>query len=188
MKYDTRKAGDRFKEDDSPATQHAAEMVKQASDAENYEQGGKYNSGTRIGERKASVDTGFTDRLKSGEYDVDNSTTANLNRTRKQINSYRDGAEAYRDTSHIAQGAIDRADKNRYINTQAIDERIGAREMYNKAQSDVTRSEIFGDVWHDSNQFINEDARKNWQTPDEAEEPEAIDWEDMYNKYSNFDN
>ena len=55
-------------------------------------------------------------------------------------------------------GAIDRAEKNRYINTEALDNRIGQREMYNNARSDVTRSEIFGDIW--KNQYIDDDLER----------------------------
>ena len=200
----TRKAGQRFEEDDSPATQEAAVSVGRSaeraqqvtpankgsggasSDPANYQRGGKYNSGAEIGNQQASIDTTFTDRIKSGADSFDDSTTANQNRLNRQINNFRDGADYYKDTSSIAQGAIDRAEKNRYINTEALDNRINNREMYNNARSDVTRSEIFGDIW--KNQYIDDDLeRQPWQSAEPGKPVEDPDWEDMYNKYTDFD-
>ena len=197
MNHTTRKAGQRFQEDDSPAAQEAAVSVGRSAefskgsggasaDPANYQRGGKYNSGNEIGTEQASVDTTFTDRIKSGADSFDDSTAANQNRLNSQINNFRDSADYYKDTSSIAQGAIDRAEKNRYINTEALDNRIGQREMYNNAKSDVTRSEIFGDIW--KNQYIDDDLdRSTFQSAEPGKPIESPDWEEMYDKYTNFD-
>ena len=58
--------------------------------------------------------------------------------------------------------------------------------MYNNARSDVTRSEIFGDIW--KNQYIDDDLeRQPWQSAEPGKPVEDPDWEDMYNKYTDFD-
>ena len=88
--------------------------------------------------------------------------------------------EKYKTTSSgIAQRAIEQADKNRYINTEALDNRINEREMYNRAQGTVAFSDIFGDMW----------AQKapGWNSADPSKDVEAPDFEKMYDKYNPMD-
>lgn len=186
MNHTTRKAGQRFQDDEDSATQRAAAAVGRAAESKNYEKGGIYNSGETIGGATASVNSSLSDAVKRGDFGFDNSSTANNDVVNRNIENFRANASKYDNTSSIAQRAIDNAEKNRYINTEAIDERIGAREMYNKAKSNVTRSEIFGDVW--KNQYIDDDlVRAPWQTAEPGKEVETPDWEDMYNTYTDFD-
>ena len=196
----TRMAGQRLQEDD-PVTKESRDSVNEAidpskgsggrsSDPENYKPGGLYNSGGGGLKRPEPAYTGPTtasDRTLSGYYDVDNSDEANINRTNKYINANRDAQEYYKNTSSIAQGAIDRAGKNAYTNTVGLDQRIGEREMYNRAKGDVYQSQIFGDVWKDSNTYIDKDRTPQpWQSATPADPVEQPDFEEMYEKYSNF--
>ena len=147
-----------------------------SGDSSQYQTGGKYNSGRRVGEQRSDAGpTTASDRTLSGYYAPDNSTEANINRSRAYINSNRDAQEEYKDTSHIAQGAIDRAKKNAYINPAELDNRVQAREQYNRAQGTVQWAETFGDSWA-------QDA-PNWNSADPARKLEPIDFEKMYDKY-----
>ena len=197
MKY-TRMAGQRLQEDD-PAAKESKDTVNsvmdpsfgsggRSADMDNYAEGGIYNSGQKIGQSGGYTgSTEGTRRTLSGEFDIDNSDDANINRMNKYINGNRDAQEFYSNTSSIAQGAINRAAENKYINTEALDQRVGQREMYNRAKGDVYQSEIFGDVWKDSNTYIDEDRKPQpWESSEPAEGVEQPDWEEMYNKYSNF--
>ena len=78
--------------------------------------------------------------------------------------------------SGIAQTAIDNAAKNKYINTEALDQRIQSREMYNKAAGTVAFSDIFGDLWGSKN--------PEWAQPEPGKPIEKPDFEEMYDKYN----
>ena len=74
--------------------------------------------------------------------------------------------------------------RNSFINIKEHDNRIQSREQYNNAKSDVTRSEIFGDVW--KNQYkITAASRQPWLCPGRA--IQTPDFESLYDKYTNFD-
>ena len=59
----------------------------------------------------------------------------------------RDNQKKYANTSHIAQGAIKRAEQNSYIDPKALDQRIAARSQYHKDQATIKGAGIFGDIY-----------------------------------------
>ena len=197
MKY-TRMAGQRLQEED-PAAQESKDAVSRAidpssgsggrsSNEDNYAQGGIYNSGEKIGESGGYTgSTEATQRTMSGELSVDDSAETNVNRTNKYINANRDAQEYYKDTSSIAQNAIKRAQENSFVDTEGLDARIGQREMYNRAKGDVYQSQIFGDVFKDSNNYIDTDREPaRFQSAEPAEPVKTPDWKEMYETYSDF--
>ena len=149
-----------------------------SSDSLNYRSGGIYNSGdsSSLGQSRPQMATPVSSRTTSGEYDVNNSAAANINRSRMQINSNRDAQEKYKNTSSIAQNAINNAEKNRFTNTEELDSRIASREMYNRAQGTVQWAEVFGDLWAQT--------PKDYESPEPADPVEQPDFEEMYDKYS----
>ena len=59
----------------------------------------------------------------------------------------RDAQKKYGNTSHIAEGAIARADRNRGIDPNALDKRIAQRSQYHRDQSTIKGGQIFGDLF-----------------------------------------
>ena len=181
-----------------------------SADPENYKRGGKYNSGREIGyggyESSASVpevpaadsapsqpsvpsqtngvSTPMMDRVLNGYYEIDDSTDRNNSRVNSQIDNFRTRAERY-DADDVVQTAIDNGKRNSFINIKELDNRVQSREMYNNARADVSRSEIFGDVW--KNQFTdNSSSRQPWQTATPGKDIETPDFEEMFERYTNF--
>ena len=181
-----------------------------SADPENYKRGGKYNSGREIGydgynssasvpevpatdsvpsqpsvpSQTNGVSTPMMDRVLSGYYEIDDSTDRNNARLNSQIDNFRTRAERY-DADDVVQDAIDGGKRNSFINIAELDNRIQSREQYNNAKSDVTRSEIFGDVW--KNQYTESAAsRQPWQTATPGKDIEAPDFEEMFERYTNF--
>ena len=198
----SRKAGDRLRTDYSSTGEEARASVTrnseedkprrpagrsfsmptpyeyEAPDQAAYQPGGIFNSGSRIGETKQEVDTSMSDSVKAGA-GAPPSTDENRNRMNKYINNNRDAQEYYKNTSSIAQGAIDRAAKNSYIDSRAMDERIGRREQFNRDQSTVIGGNIFGDMF-----AFN---APDYKSPDRQTEVETPDFEKLYDKYTDFD-
>ena len=181
-----------------------------SADPENYKRGGKYNSGREIGyggyESSASVpevpatdsvpsqpyvpsqtngvSTPMMDRVLNGYYEIDDSTDRNNARVNSQIDNFRTRAERY-DADDVVQTAIDNGKRNSFINIKELDNRVQSREMYNNARADVSRSEIFGDVW--KNQYTdNSSSRQPWQTATPGKDIETPDFEEMFERYTNF--
>ena len=106
-----------------------------------------------------------------------NRDTFENNKRTMQYSAQNDVAqEKYKDTSSIAQNTIDRAEKNRYINTEALDKRVNEREMYNRAQGTVMFSEIFGDLMGQNS--------PDWKSAEPGKDVEQPDFEEMYDKYN----
>lgn len=195
----TRMAGQRLQEDD-PVTKESRDSVNEAidpskgsdgrsSDPENYKAGGIYNSGGGGLKRPEPAYTGpttATDRTLSGYYAVDNSTEANLARTKKYSDFNAETQNKWKES--YDQEAIDGARANNPVSIKALDNRVGEREMYNRAKGDVYQSQIFGDIWKDSNSYIDKDRTPaSWQSAQPARPVKQPDFQDMYEKYSNFD-
>lgn len=128
----------------------------------------------------ANVDTRVSDATIRGDYDIDDSPEANSARLDRQVQQARKYNAAHKDMSHIAQRAIDNADKNRYTNTEALDERVNSREIYNKDQGTVMFGDIFGDLWNGRG--------PSWKSAEPSEDVEAPDFEKMYDKYNPLNN
>ena len=186
-----------------------------SANPDNYKPGGKYNSGRRIGyddyqsapastptstpenpstdsapsqpstpSQTKGVSTPMMDRILGGYYEIDDSTDRNNARVNSQIDNFRTRAERY-DADDVVQTAIDNGKRNSFINIEELDNRVQSREMYNNAKADVSRSEIFGDVW--KNQYTdNASSRQPWQTATPGKDIETPDFEDMFERYTNF--
>ena len=59
----------------------------------------------------------------------------------------RDNQKKYANTSHIAEGAIARANRNSYIDPAALDKRIGERAEYHRSKATLKGGQIFGDLF-----------------------------------------
>jgi hypothetical protein len=125
-----------------------------------------------------SKDTPASAATMAGYYAPKDSHAANAARIDRQATQNRDLQKAYQNTDYIAQGAISRAKQNSYSDPAALDKRIGQRERYNNAKSDVMRSQLFGDMGN----F----ATASWNDAKSPEKVESPDYEKMYKKYSKF--
>lgn len=141
-----------------------------------------YGGSTRIfnytGGSNAATDTPVSAATMAGFYDVDDSPAANASRLDRQIDQNRQGQQYYSNTSNIAQGAIDRAANNRFIDPRSLDERIAARTQNMFDQSTLMSNNIFGDMF----------AVKpvNYNSPKDPEKVEQPDFEEMYGTYTKF--
>ena len=124
------------------------------------------------------TDTPASAGTMAGFFAPDDSPAANAARLDRQSTQNRDLQKKYADTSHIAQGAISRANQNAYTDPAALDKRIGQREQYNNAKSDVTRAQLFGDMGNFQS--------GQWNDAKPQEKTEMPDYEEMYKKYSKF--
>ena len=152
--------------------------VNQSQDNSVRNYGGDNRSFSYTGNDYNNVDTPGTLATLSGFYAPDDSHAANAARLDRQSTQNRDFQKQYADTSHIAQGAINRASQNAYIDPAALDKRIGQREQYNNAKSDVTRAQLFGDMGNFQ--------AGSWNDAKPREEVEMPNYEEMYEKYSKF--
>ena len=90
----------------------------------------------------------------------------------------RDAQKKYANTSHIAQGAIKRAEQNSYIDPKALDQRIAARSQYHKDQATIRGASIFGDIYGMEG--------PTWNSAKPAKEVEKPDFEKMHDTYTDF--
>ena len=141
-----------------------------------------YGGDTRVfnyqGSGNPMTDTPASAGTMAGFFAPDDSPAANAARLDRQSTQNRDLQKKYADTSHIAQGAISRANQNAYTDPAALDKRIGQREQYNNAKSDVTRAQLFGDMGNFQS--------GQWNDAKPQEKTEMPDYEEMYKKYSKF--
>ena len=130
------------------------------------------------GKGKGGVETPATQATLSGFYDVDDSPAAQAKFLDLHTTLNRDNQKRYANTSHIAQGAIKRADQNSTMNTNALDKRIFDREQYSRAKADVLGMNLFGDMYNMKT--------PDWKSPERQTEVEKPDFESMYDKYTDF--
>ena len=114
----------------------------------------------------------------AGFFAPDDSHAANAARLDRQVTQNTDNQKKYASTSHIAQGAINRANQNAYINPAALDKRVADREQYNRSKATVMGSNIFGDMFSMQS--------PSWNSAKPQEEVETPDFNEMYEKYSDF--
>ena len=111
-----------------------------------------------------------------GMWDVDDSPAAQAQFFDMHSTMQRDAQKKYQDTSHIANGAVKRAQQNSYIDPAALDARIRARTAANRDRADVMQSNMFG----------NKNTQLNW-TPNAKGEPvKQPDFEEMADAYTDF--
>ena len=134
-----------------------------------------YGGSTRIfnytGGSNAATDTPVSAATMAGFYDVDDSPAANASRLDRQIDQNRQGQQYYSNTSNIAQGAIDRAANNRFIDPRSLDERIAARTQNMFDQSTLMGNNIFGDMF--AVKPVNYNSPKD---PEKVEQPDFQNW------------
>lgn len=130
------------------------------------------------GSANPATDTPVSAATMGGFYDVDDSPAANAARVDRQSDQNTELQKKYSDTSSIAQGAIDNAAKNAYIDPAALDRRVsaGAQNMFD--MSTAMGANIFGDMF----------AAKppTWNSPKEPEQVKTPDFSKLYKTYSEF--
>ena len=114
----------------------------------------------------------------AGFYAPDDSHGAQAARLDRNQTLNRDAQKKYKNTSHIAEGAIARAGRNSYIDPKALDKRIHERSMYHDARSKVQGGNIFGDLFGMNG--------PTWNSAKPAAEIEKPDFEKMYDTYTDF--
>lgn len=148
----------------------------QDNSVRNY--GGDNRSFTYNGTGDMGKDNVATMGTLSGIWDVDDSPAATASRISQFTTMNRDNQKQYADTSHIAQGAIDRARKNAYIDPAALDKRVQARPQYHRDQATIKGGQIFGDLFGMKG--------PTWNSPEPAEPVEKPDFDGMFKKYTDF--
>ena len=114
----------------------------------------------------------------AGYFAPDDSHAANAARLDRQQTQNRDAQKAYQNTSYIAEGAVSRANRNAYIDSNKLDKRISDREQYSRDKAEVMGSNIFGDMMN---------MNVSWKSAKPQEEVKNPDFNEMYKKYSDFD-
>ena len=139
-----------------------------------------YGGSSRIfnyqGSGNPFTDSPVSAATMGGFYDVDDSPAANAARVDRQSDQNTQLQEKYSDTSSIAQGAIDRAGENAYIDPAALDKRVSASAQNMFDMSTMMGANIFGDM----------SAYKppTWNSPKPAEKIKAPDFN--VDAYTNF--
>ena len=123
-------------------------------------------------------DTPATMATLAGYYAPDDSHGAQAARLDRNVTMNRDNQKKYANTSSIAEGAIARAERNQYIDPNALDKRIADRAQYHKDQSTIKGSEIFGDLFGMK--------APTWNSAKPANPVEKPDFDKMYDKYTDF--
>ena len=138
--------------------------------------GGSYRNFEYNGSGNPATDTPVSAATMGGFYDVDDSPAANAARVDRQSDQNTQLQAKYSDTSGIAQGAIDRAGENAYIDPAALDKRVSASAQNMFDMSTMMGANIFGDM----------SAYKppTWNSPKPAEKIKAPDFN--VDAYTNF--
>ena len=123
-------------------------------------------------------DTPATMATLGGFYAPDDSPAAQAKRLDFHQTMNRDAQKKYGNTSHIAEGAIARADRNRGIDPNALDKRIAQRSQYHRDQSTIKGGQIFGDLFGMEG--------PTWNSAEPGKPVEKPDFEKMYDKYTDF--
>ena len=135
-----------------------------------------YQSGSNGG--NSALDTPASAATMGGFYAPDDSHGAIAGRIDRNQTINRDAQKKYSNTSYIAQGAISNANRNAYIDPAALDKRIADRANYSRSKATTMGANLFGDM----GAFQMPD----YQRPDPAKPVETPDFEEMYNKYTDF--
>ena len=123
-------------------------------------------------------DTPATMATLAGYYAPDDSHGAQAARLDRNVTLNRDNQKKYANTSHIAMGAVKRAEQNSYIDPKALDQRIAARSQYHKDQATIKGASIFGDIYGLEG--------PTWNSAKPAEKVEKPDFEKLTDTYTDF--
>ena len=123
-------------------------------------------------------DTPATMATLAGFYAPDDSHGAQAARFDRNVTMNRDAQKKYSNTSHIAMGAVKRAEQNSYIDPKKLDERIAARSQYHKDQATIKGAGIFGDIYGMEG--------PTWNSAKPAEEVEQPDFKKLADTYTDF--
>lgn len=124
------------------------------------------------------LDTPGSMATLAGFYAPDDSAAANASRLDRYQTMNRDAQKKYSDTSHIAQGAIARANQNSYIDPAKLDQRIAAREQNSYDRAALIGLDLYGDLGN-----MNFD----WKSNTPAEKVKQPDFGEMKDEYTDFD-
>ena len=141
-----------------------------------------YGGSTRIfnyngGSGDGTTDTPATMATLAGFYAPDDSPSAVASRLDMMQDLNTQAQKKYQNTSHIAQGAINRASQNSYIDPAAIDKRVRGREQNSYDRAALMSKNLWGDM---SNMNFN------WTPNKPAEKVEQPDFEKMKEDYTDF--
>ena len=96
--------------------------------------GGDNRQFTYVGGKDTRLDTPASMATLSGIWDVDDSPAKQAKFVDLYSSLNADNQKKYANTSHIAEGAIARANRNSTIDTNALDDRIYNCEMYSRSK------------------------------------------------------
>ena len=130
------------------------------------------------GSGNPSTDTPASMATMAGFYAPNDSHGAIAARLDRNQTLNRDAQKKYANTSHIAQGAISRAANNSYINPAALDKRIADRANYSRAKATTMGANLFGDM--------HGIQVPDFQRPEPSKPVESPDFDEMYEKYTDF--
>ena len=125
-----------------------------------------------------ALDTPASAATMAGYWDVNDSPAKQASFVDMYSTINRDAQKQYSNVGHITQGAINRANMNSTINTNALDKRIYDREQYSRAKSDMMGMNLFGDMYKGT--------APTWQRPEPQKEVETPDFDKLYDTMTDF--
>ena len=141
--------------------------VNNSQDNSVRQYGGSSRTFNYNGGGKGGPDSPASAATMAGFYDVDDSASANASRLDRQI-----------DQNTSTQKRLRANAPESFIDPQKLDQRIHEREQYSRSKATVMAGNIFGDMFSMK--------PPEWNSAKPAEEVEAPDFEQMYNKYTKF--
>lgn len=137
------------------------------------------NTEVQQGSNNSPTDTSGTRATMAGFFAPNDSHLAVSSRIKRNQDLNATAQQKYSNTSSIAQNAINNASNNAYIDPAALDKRIAERAEYSRAKATTMGANLFGDM--------NAMEVPDFQRPDPAAPVESPDFDELYDKYSDFD-
>lgn len=125
----------------------------------------------------SATDTPASMATLAGHYDVDDSPSAVASNLDMMQDLNAQAQKKYKDTSHIAQGAIHRAGQNSFIDTAGLDARVRGREQNSYDRAALMSKSLWGDL---SNMNFNWTPNK---PEDKVEQPNFGKMKDDYTDF-----
>jgi hypothetical protein len=121
------------------------------------------------------LDGSATAATLGGFYDVDDSPAAQAKFLDMHNTLNRDAQKGFKSASDYSNAAIKRAEKFTKMDSNAFDKRVMARTRSNEASARMAYTDLFGDG-----------NAPDWQRPASPKPTQEPDWDDMYNKFTDF--
>jgi len=123
------------------------------------------------------TDTPASMATLAGFYAPDDSPGATAARLDMHQTMNRDAQKKYADTSHIAMGAVKRAEQNSYIDPAGLDARVRGREQNSYDRAALMSKNLWGDL---------NNMNFSWTPNKPAEKVEQPDFGEMKDEYTDF--